>query len=168
MRNAIFLLSLVLTGSAAELRSDFDIGRSYYAAGDFKNAARHFQRAVNAAPQDAEAYYWAGLSQQGLSDMAAPFDAHHRSKTCAYLTKAIELAPSHIEYRRALFEFWLDSADTSRHARRQAERVLRSMQDDPEYSALRRSLEDRTVNRPGLLFMASQRTLVKSATLGQR
>jgi tetratricopeptide (TPR) repeat protein len=118
---AILILLSVRGSEAASQGSEFATGRAYYTEGDFKKAAAHFQRALKVNPNDAESYYWMGMSYQVLGDIAFPFAGRYTSKACVYLTRATVLAPSRLDYRRELFDFLLDSAGSSRAALRQAE-----------------------------------------------
>jgi tetratricopeptide (TPR) repeat protein len=135
-----------LGGEAAAQRSEFAMGRDYYTEGEFKKAAAHFQLALKANPNDAECYYWMGMSYQVLADIAAPFDGRYNSKARIYLTKAVELAPSRSDYRRELFDFLLDSGGSSRAALRQAACMI-VPEADPDYIYMRQRLDQaRMVN----------------------
>jgi tetratricopeptide (TPR) repeat protein len=143
-RNCSILILLIgLGGQAAGQGSELAIGRAYYTGGEFKKAAAHFQLALKTNPNDAESYYWAGMSYQVLADIAAPFDGKYNSKARFYLTKAMELAPTRLDYRRELFDFLLDSAASSRTALRQAANILVTVSEsDPDYSSMRRRFEN--------------------------
>lgn len=81
-----FLFLILLTGlgvEAAAQRSEFAIGPAFYAGGEFKQAVAHFQ-----------------LPYQPLADIAFPFAGKYGSKVRVYLTKATELAPGRLDYRR--------------------------------------------------------------------
>ena len=132
---SILILLIALGGQAAGQGSELAIGRAYYTDGEFKKAAAHFQLAIKSSPNDAESYYWAGMSYQVLADIAAPFDGKYNSKARVYLTKATELAPTRLA-------FLLDSAASSRTALRQAANILVTVSEsDPEYSSMRRRFE---------------------------
>jgi tetratricopeptide (TPR) repeat protein len=168
---ALILLA-ALGGKAAGQRSEFAIGRAYYTEGEFKKAAAHFQLALNSSPNDAESYYWMGMSYQVLADIAAPFDARYNSKARVCLTKAVELAPSRRDYRRDLFDFLLDSAGSSRAALRQAAGILQTVPEpDPDYSYMRQRFErERRANasadaRLGRLFLAVPQVAYRIAEL---
>lgn len=128
------LLALTCSAQAAELASSFAAGRTDYTAGEFKKAAMHFQQAVKADPSDAEAHFWLGKSYAVLADIAAPFNSAGSSrKARRHLATAVELAPGHPEYRRELMNLLLDSADYSRSAFHEAERLLAAMpKSDPD------------------------------------
>jgi tetratricopeptide (TPR) repeat protein len=142
-RNWLILMLLAGLGSQATGQtSEFATGRGHYTAGEFKKAAAHFRRAIQANPNDAESYYWMGMSYQVLADIAAPFDGTYNSKARVYLTKAMELAPGRQDYRRELFDFLLDSAAPRRTALRQAAGILLTMSEsDADYIYMRRGLE---------------------------
>src|SRR5258705_5707402 len=109
--NMLVLVMLAcLGGQAAGQQSEFATGRAYYAEGEFRKATAHFQLALKTNPNDAEAYYWMGMSYQVLADIATPFGGKYNSKARLCLTKAMELAPSRPDYRRELFDFLVDSA----------------------------------------------------------
>jgi tetratricopeptide (TPR) repeat protein len=138
---SILILLAGLGREAAAQRLEFATGRTYYAEGEFKKAAAHFQLAVRLDPKDAESYYWMGMSYQLLADIALPFGRKYNGKARVCLTKATELAPGRLEYRRELFDFLLDSAGSSRAALRQAAGILRTIPEpDPDYSYMRQRL----------------------------
>jgi tetratricopeptide (TPR) repeat protein len=140
---ALFLILLTGLGAeAAAQRSEFAIGRAYYAEGEFKKAIPHFQLALEVNPSDADSYYWIGMSYQVLADIAFPFGGKSASKARANLTKAVELAPGRLDYRKELFDFLLDPAGSSRAALRQAAAILRAVSpEDPDYEYMRRQFE---------------------------
>jgi tetratricopeptide (TPR) repeat protein len=167
------LIPLAVLGSeACGQGSEFAAGRAYYIEGEFKKAVTHFQLALKVNPDDAESYYWMGMSYQMLGDIAFPFAGRYTSKACVYLTRATELAPGRLDYRRELFDFLLDSAGSSRAALRQAEDLLRAVPEpDPDYSYMRQRFErERRANgsadaRLGRLFLAIPRVTYRLADL---
>ena len=54
------------------------------------------------------------MSYQTLADIAFPFAGKYTSKAHTYLTKATELAPGRLDYRKELFNFLLDPGNSSR------------------------------------------------------
>ena len=167
------LILLAVHGSEAAVQSsEFAAGRAYYMEGEFKKAAAHFQLALKVSPNDAESYYWMGMSYQVLANIAFPFAGKYSSKARICLTKAVELAPTRSDYRRELFDFLLDSAGSSRGALRQAEDLLRTvLESDPDYSYMRQQFEqERRANasadaRLGRLFLAIPRATYRLAEL---
>jgi tetratricopeptide (TPR) repeat protein len=121
----------------------FGAGKASYQSGEFKQAAAHFQLALQSDPQRAEPHYWLGRSYESLADVATPFGRKYRGLARTHLTKAVELAPNRTEYRRELFDFLLDSGDL-----RQAEELLvKSAESDPEYDfMLARLYETKRLN----------------------
>ena len=141
---AVLIMLPALALQAAEIRSDFASGRAYYQQGDFKKALIHFQRALKTDPNNAEVYYWTGMSYQGLGDVATPFGARYHSKARAYLRKAVDLAPGRTHYRRELFDCFLDSAQSSPSALKTAAGMLREARDhypEDEYQEMVSRLE---------------------------
>ncbi len=139
---SILMFLAAFGGHAAAPRSEFAAGRAFYAEGEYKKAASYFQLAIHANLEDAESYYWLGMSYQVLADISTPFDRKYRSQARAYLTKATDLAPERRDYRMELFHFLLDSGGSSHDSRRQAEGILRTIPDaDPDYSYMRRELD---------------------------
>jgi tetratricopeptide (TPR) repeat protein len=140
-----FLFLILLTGLGAEAaaqRTEFASGRACYTAGEFKQAAAHFELALKDNPGDADSYYWFGMSYQVLADIAYPFGGKYASKARASLTKAAELAPGRRDYRRELFDFLTGPAESSRAARRQAAGILGAVSpQDPDYGSMRRQFE---------------------------
>ena len=161
---AVVILLAVLGNEAVAQESKFATGRAYYKEVEFKKAVAHFQLALKVNPNDAESHYWIGMSYQVLADIAFPFAGRYTSKARVYLTRATELAPGRLDYRRELFDFLLDSAGSSRAAARQAEDLLRMVpESDPEYGYMHRRFEfERRTNasadaRLGRLFLAIPR-----------
>jgi tetratricopeptide (TPR) repeat protein len=162
--NMNWLILLLLSGLGSEAAgqgSEFVTGRAYYAAGEFKKAAAHFQLALKVKPNDAESYYWMGMSYQALSDIAWPLGHTYHSKARVCLTKAAELAPSRPDYRRELFDFLLESPGSSRAALPQAAEILRMVpESDPDHPYMRlqfeqaKSLDASADARLGRLFLA--------------
>ena len=139
---SVLILFAVLGSEAAGQGSEFATGRAYYTEGEFKKAVAHFQLALKANPNDAESYYWMGMSYRVLADIAFPFAGKYTSKASICLTRATELAPGRLDYRRELFDFLVDSFGSSRAAGRQAAELLRSVPEpDPDYNYLHRRFE---------------------------
>jgi tetratricopeptide (TPR) repeat protein len=135
---AVPALLALFSSLAAGQRSEIEAGRTYYMAGEFKKAATHFQLALKTVPDSAEPYYWIGMSYQRLADIALPFGGRYNARARVYLTKAVELAPTRLDYRDELFEFLLDPAGSSRSALRQAEGILlETSEADPRYAQMR-------------------------------
>jgi tetratricopeptide (TPR) repeat protein len=171
MNLLILVLFATFRGQTAG-RSEFETGRTFYADGEFKKAAAHFQLALKTNPNDAETHYWAGMSYQVLADIAAPFDGKYHAKARAYLTRATDLAPDRPEYRRELFDFLLESTRDSRSALRQAAGILRTTpESDPDYNDMRRrfqresKLASSAQAQLGNLFLAAPRAAVQIAEL---
>ena len=167
----VLMLLAGFGGQAASQQSEFATGRAYYAEGEFRKAAAHFQLALKTDPNDAGSYYWMGMSYQGLADIATPFGGKYNSRARVYLTKAMELAPSRPDYRRELFELLVDSADSSGTALKQAAHILTISECDPEYNYMRRRLEyQRGVNssaeaRLGRILLIGPRAVYRIAEL---
>lgn len=169
---SVLILLAVLGGEAAGQESEFATGRAYYRDGEFKKAAAHFQLSLKVNPNHAESYYWMGMSYRVLANIAFPFDSRYNSKARIYLTKAMELAPGRLEYRRELFDFLVNSAGSSRAAARQAADLLRAVPEpDPDYNYMRGRFElERRANaspnaRLGRLFLAIPRATYRLADL---
>jgi tetratricopeptide (TPR) repeat protein len=168
----IAVAAAIFCGEGAGQQSELAVGRAYYLEGDFKKAAVHFQLALKTNPNDAEFWYWMGMSYQGLATIAAPFEGRYSSRARIYLTRATELAPARQDYRRELFDFLLESAPSSRTALRQAGAVLLTIPEaDPDYMYMRRRLtrvsrENSSVEaRFGRLFLAAPRVALRVAEL---
>jgi len=169
---SVLILLSVLGGEAAGQESEFAAGRAYYMEGELKKAVAHFELALKVNPNDAESYYWMGMAYQVLADIAFPFAGKYTSKASVYLTRATELAPGRLDYRRELFDFLVDSAGSSRAAGRQAANLLRTVpESDPDYNYLHRRYElERRANasvdaRLGTLFLAIPRAAYRIAEL---
>ncbi len=171
---AAILLTAGLGIPAYGQQSEFAIGRAHYSEGEFKKAAAHFQMAIQTSPEGAEAYYWTGMSYQMLADIAAPLGGKYNAMARENLTKAAELAPNRLDYRRELFDFLVDSAGSSRSAWRQAGDILRTVSEsDPEYAGMRRRFEEARREtsssraRLGRLLLAAPRAVYCIAELPQ-
>ena len=175
------MLLAALGREAFGQESELAAGRACYTEGEFKKAVAHFRLALKVDANDPESNYWMGMSYQVLADIAFPFAGKYTSKARIYLTRATELAPGRLDYRRELFEFLLDSAGYSRAALRQAKDLLRTVPEpDPDYSYMRQQFEEeRRANasgdaRLGRLFLAIPRATYQlsevpvSALLSQR
>lgn len=168
LRLLLLVLFAGLVSEAAEQQSEYMAGRASYAAGEFKTAARHFQRAVDADPYDAESSYRAGMTYQVLADIATPFGARYNAKARRCLTHAVQLAPDRQDYRRSLFDFLLGSGNPSRSALRQANAILATAPNE-DIGQMRRLLADeRKVNsgaeaRVGRVFLAAPRVAARIA-----
>ena len=154
------------------MESEFAAGRAYYVEGEFKKAAAHFQLALRVNPNDADSYYWMGMSYQVLAEIAFPFAGKYNSKARICLTKAVELAPTRSDYRRELFDFLVASAGSSRAVRRQAADLMRTVPEpDPDYNYMHRRFElERRINASadaqlGRLFLAIPRATYRLAEL---
>jgi tetratricopeptide (TPR) repeat protein len=170
--NLVIPALLLFSGLAAGQRSVIETGRTYYTAGEFKKAAAHFQLALKAVPDNAESYYWMGMSYQRLADIALPFGGRYSAKARLCLTKAVALAPARLDYRDELYEFLLDPAGSSRSALRQAEGILQSTSEaDPAYAHMRERFEsERKANssaeaRLGRLFLTVPQVAYRIAEL---
>jgi len=169
---SVLILLAVLGSEAVAQESEFATGRAYYMEGEFKKAVAHFQMALKVNPNDAEAYYWMGMSYEVLADIAVPFAGKYTSKARVCLTRATELAPSRLDYRRELFDFLVDSASSARGALRHAADLMRTVPEpDPDYSDMHRQFELQTKEnasvdaRLGRLFLAIPRAAYQIAEL---
>lgn len=147
LRNALITSSLLLValrvGRPAELQNQFEVGRAYYEAGEFKKAIAHFERAVRTRPDDARCYFWMGKSYETLAFINGHvFGGNAGSKAHKFLAQAVQLAPENREYRHELFEFLIES-EYSRGTLREAENMLETIGEaDPDYPLMQRRLED--------------------------
>jgi tetratricopeptide (TPR) repeat protein len=169
--NLLILVLFAGINSQAAEPSEFALGRAFYTHGDFKKAAAHFELALKSDP-NAETYYWTGMSYQSLADIALPFNGKYLAKARLSLTRATELAPNRLDYRRELFDFLLDSAASSRSAMRQAKMIVLALRDsDPDYDLMHQRLDnERRVNsspetRLSRVFLAVPRTAYSIAEL---
>jgi tetratricopeptide (TPR) repeat protein len=168
---SLLILLASLGAEAAVQGSDFAIGRAYYAGGEFKKAAAHFEMAVKSNPSDAASYYWVGMSYQALADIAFPFAGKYASRARVCLTRAAELAPERLDYRKELFDFLLDPGSSGSAARQAAAILRRVSPNDPDYDTMRRQFaRESKANasadaRLGTLFLAVPRAAYRLAEL---
>src|SRR5579872_5317498 len=112
-------------------------GKTWYLEGEFKKAAAVFESVIRANPENAEAWYWAGMSNQALGDIAFPFAGRQNARARKYLKTASILAPERPEYRMAYFDFLLDSSGNSRSALKEAAGLLATVpESDPDYAVM--------------------------------
>lgn len=77
------------TGEAAEPAAT---GRAAYEREDYEAAARHFEAAVQARPQDSSLHHWLGKSYGRIADESGWFKAmSYAKKTVAAFRMAVEL-----------------------------------------------------------------------------
>jgi tetratricopeptide (TPR) repeat protein len=151
-------MPIASSGAAATARqSHFKAGRAYYVEAEFKKAASQFQLALVADPNDADSYYWMGLSYQSVADLGEPFGAKYRAKARLALSKAVSLAPDRPDYRRELFCFLLDGDYVRASYFKQAKDILRSVSEsDPEYLWMRGQLEQAQRTNSGMSARAGR------------
>jgi hypothetical protein len=139
---SIVLAVTALHSQTSAQYRNFQLGREYYAEAEFSKAATRFQGLCD-ANNDAEACYWAGMSNQRLADVWTPLGCRITAKARRYLSQATKLDPHRPEYRDALFDFLLDMSDCSRTALREAAAILSDIpESDPDYSEMSRRLEE--------------------------
>ena len=139
------------SGAAAavvDAKAEIAAGRKEYMEGEFRKAAAHFAAATRLRPEDAGAFYWAGIAYERMADIATPFGGRLLGRARGYLRSAARLAPESREYRQALFDFLLDSSDSSRSALPEAAALLETVAaSDPDRDAMcRRLAEQRKAN----------------------
>jgi tetratricopeptide (TPR) repeat protein len=146
---SILTASMAFHANAADRSPEYSEGRAYYADGNFKKAVAHFELALRADPDDADANYWTGMAYQRLADIATPFGGKYNSRARRYLSKAVLLSPNRPDYRLELFNHVLDSADAT-HSRppREVGALLAISESDPEFPEMQRRLE--SASRQGL------------------
>jgi tetratricopeptide (TPR) repeat protein len=165
----VLFLSVAASSSTrgAESRNELAAGHHYYEAGDYKKAVSHFEQAVKADPNEADAHFWVGKSYEVIGDLNAPlFGNRALSKARASLAMAVQLAPADHEYRREFFNFLLWTYE-SRSALDQADRLLRALpESDPDYRSMQFELQqERDFRRSGAnrlsgVFLFGPRTVV--------
>jgi tetratricopeptide (TPR) repeat protein len=106
------LWALVLCIGAAPALAAQQDGRFYFAAGDFRKAARAFEKAVAGRRDDASLHYWLGKSYARQAEISGPLSAARQArKARRNLERAVELEPRNSQYLRELFEFYVDSQE---------------------------------------------------------
>jgi hypothetical protein len=168
-----FLILGALTTLSAAAGQDRNLvtGREYYAEAQFGKAAAQFQVACK-INSDAEACYWAGISYERLADILIPFGCRTNAKAHEYLTEAMRLEPGRPVYRKALFDFLLNTADCSRTSLSEAAGILSAMSEsDPDHGQMSRRFEQEkhlngSVNaRLARLFLLAPRATYRLAAL---
>jgi Flp pilus assembly protein TadD len=146
----IALLGVIVPSliSAATLSEGLQTGKNYYFEGEFQKAISHFQRTIQAHPNDPEPHLWLGKSYAVLADLNAPIlGARARTQARQHLAKAVQLAPESAEYRRELFDFLVGS-DDAWSAGRDAQALLGRMPaSDAEDPGLRFRLQQKRQER---------------------
>ncbi len=158
---SMVLVSFAQLGRPAELQRQFELGRSYYEAAEFKKAIAHFERAIRTRPDDARCYFWMGKSYEMLAVINGHvFGGHAGSQAHKFLSEAVQLAPGNREYRHELFEFLIES-DYSRGTLREAENMLEMVgESDLDYPLMQRRLEDARDDRSSPEYRAGSALVV--------
>ncbi len=144
------------------MQNQFEVGRSYYQAAEFKKAIAHFERALRTRPDDARCYFWMGKSYETLAVINGHIiGGHAGSQAHRFLAEAVQLAPTNREYRHELFEFLIES-DYSRGTLSEAENMLqRVSESDPDYLSMQRRLEDARDDRRSPEYRTGSALLMK-------
>lgn len=93
----------VKTGGATEPAA---AGRTAYEREDYAAAARHFEEAVQARPQDSSLHHWLGKSYGRIADDSGWFKAmSYAKKTVAAFRRAVELDDANLAALRDLISY---------------------------------------------------------------
>ena len=169
MRCLLLAFGAAMLAGSATGQSEMAAGLQSYEAAEFGNAAARLQM-VCRRDANAEACYWTGLSYERLGDTKVPFGCSTSRKAQEYFARAVELRPGRTEYRDALFDFFLNNADCSRTATRQAAEMLAATpESDPDYARMRDRLQEAVQwnrsleTRLSIFFLVIPRTAYRSA-----
>lgn len=88
----VLLSAALAQGAAAAKTGEPAAGRAAYEREDYEAAARHFEAAVQARPQDSSLHHWLGKSYGRIADESGWFKAmSYAKKTVAAFRMAVEL-----------------------------------------------------------------------------
>ncbi len=86
------------------------IGRDYYMLADYKKATDSLEKAVVAAPGNAEYTLWLARAYGRRAETSNPLTAPgYASKAHRYFEKAVEIDPRNLEAVNDLFEYYLEA-----------------------------------------------------------
>ncbi len=138
-----FVFCLLSFGSATAGYADFlTAGKIAYANGDYERAIQKFQKAVRENQGDAEAHLWLG---RALGRKAESVNSLRAALLVGDIRReferAVELAPSNLEARADLMEFYLDAPGIFggglEKARAQAQAMAKLSQSEGHWAAAR-------------------------------
>ncbi len=86
------------------------MGQDFYMLTDYKKATDELEKAVAAAPSNAEYTLWLARAYGRRAETSSPFTAPgHASKAHHYFEKAVELDSKNLEAINDLFEYYLEA-----------------------------------------------------------
>jgi tetratricopeptide (TPR) repeat protein len=95
--------------TGAQLERD---GQSLFFSGEFKQAARRFERALAEQPESASLHFWLGKSYARLAEVSSPLAAPRNARRARRnLEQAIQLDPRKDEYLLELFDLYVSSPE---------------------------------------------------------
>lgn len=104
---ALSTLNAVTTKSASEWQL---IGQSWFMKTEFKKASEALEKAVAAAPHDADAWLWLGRAYGRRAETSSMFSAPSLAHKCRQaFEKSVELNPRNREALNDLFEYYLQA-----------------------------------------------------------
>ena len=109
VRAAAILLAIACSAVAGSLQAD---GEALFRECEFKAAARAFERALTSQPGNARLHFWLGKSYARMAEVSSLLSAHRNGrKAQVHLEAAVQLDPENREFRKELFEFYVDSPE---------------------------------------------------------
>lgn len=146
-RQASWTLENSLKEGSASAGSELLLARCYYELGEWNQSIKAAEAAIRLNPSDAESHLWLGRAYGREAEKERSLSL--ALKTRHEFEKAVSLAPSSVDARRDLMEFYLDApwivGGGKEKARKQAEAIA---QIDPVEGALARArLDENAGNR---------------------
>jgi tetratricopeptide (TPR) repeat protein len=100
----------VLDKDSSDPAVQFLVGRDYFMSGDFKKSSDHLQKAVAAAPDNADYEDWLGRAWGKRAETANFFSAAgFASKARAAFERSVQLDPSNRDALSDLFDYYVDA-----------------------------------------------------------
>lgn len=104
------------------------LGRVAFETGRFHDALDHFEAAVKALPEDAEAQYWYGSAAGTLAGNVSMFRAAgYAKKSRKALERALELDPKHVPAHQAMAQYYLQAPGFMGGSKSKAEKLAKSL-----------------------------------------
>lgn len=163
-REASAMLENSLKNGPASAESELLLARSYYELGEWNQSIKAAEAAVRLNPADAESHLWLGRAYGREAEKERSLSL--ALKTRHQFEKAVSLAPSSIDARRDLMQFYLEApwiiGGGKQKAQKQADAIA---QLDPVEGALARARLDQSAGNQSAASQEYARALALKPAL---